>query len=158
LPAITDASTGALNTGAFPPRGTFTYTYARDSKCATTQAVGKAYVHIPQGKMPRRPDTIVICRDQASAININSIFGFELGGVLKYDIHDPANAISANVASTPLGALFFDGAKAYDAAKTNPDYNVAYHGAIKTGFIFEYDYSASNCIAGKKRIVVVIEN
>jgi hypothetical protein len=157
-PAITDVATGALNTGAFPPRGTFTYTYTRDSKCATAQAVGKAYVHIPSGRIPHRNDTIAICRDQASAININSIFGFELDGVLKYDIHDPAHAISDNVASTPLGARYFDGAKAYDAVKTNPDYNVAYHGAVEKGFVFEYDYSSSNSIAGKKRIVIVVTN
>jgi hypothetical protein len=157
-PVITDAATGALNTGAFPPRGTFTYTYTRDSRCAFPQSrvTGKAYVHIPQGRIPRRPDTIAICRDQASAINVNSVFGFELDGTLKYDIHDPANAISAHVKSTPLGALYFNGAKAYDAAKTNPDYNVAYHGAVETGFIFEYNYSSSNCIAGKKRIVIVV--
>jgi hypothetical protein len=110
-----------------------------------------AYVHIPHGKIPPRRDTIEICRDQADAINISAVFGLELGGSWNYPA-DPDGVISGNVTTTSLDALIFNGAKAYDDA-SDAVYNA---GVKRKRFVFEYDYSGSKCVAGRKKITVVI--
>ncbi|MDR0725742.1 MAG: right-handed parallel beta-helix repeat-containing protein [Prevotellaceae bacterium] len=161
FPAIHDEQTGEIHPPDFPAHGTFTYSYTRFSECGTLSAAGKAYVHIPNGKIPRRPDTVAVCRKHAEAININSVFGLELGGNLQYDASvNPDNTVSANTVkvSTPsqhAGAVIFNGEKAYQQA-TNPSYDVKYRGVDGKGFVFEYDYSSGACIKGKKRTVIVI--
>jgi hypothetical protein len=151
FPAIADASTGEINTANFPDRGTFTYSYQRFSECLTNSAAGKAYVHIPHGKIPTRRDTIEICLDQADAININSVFGLELGGSWRYPVN-AGNVVSGNMTTTSLDALIFNGAKAYAQAS-----DAVYDAGVKRKkFVFEYDYSVSGCVAGTKRIVIVI--
>jgi hypothetical protein len=148
-PSITDPSTGALDLSHFPERGTFTYTYVRDSECSTTTASGKAYVHVAHGKLPPRRDTIMICRDHASSININAIFGFDLGSSPTY-----SNDLSSYISTTALNAVIFDGDKAYDNSSAPV---VTCRGFVGKAFEFEYDYTASDCtgdITGK--IVIVI--
>jgi hypothetical protein len=151
FPAIHNASTGEIHPAEFPERGTFTYGYTRFSECATSPAAGKAYVNIATGKIPSRSDTVTICFDQAGAININSLFGLELGGSWLYD-----NVVSNNRVATSLGAIIFNGQKAYQQVKNNAAYDAIFHGIAGKGFVFEYDYSGSGCISGTKQIVVLV--
>jgi hypothetical protein len=149
-PAILDAATGYVNTADFHARGTFTYSYTRHSECNTTSSNGKAYVHVVNGKIPSRRDTIVICRDQAAAINVSSIFGLEFDSDFSAFTDD---AITDNVTTTSVGALIFNGDKAYNETAAS---TVIYRGITGKPFVFEYDYSASNCVTGKKKIVIVV--
>ena len=151
FPPVHNISTGEIHPAKFPRRGTFTYRYKRFSECATSSATGNAYVNIPTGKIPPRPDTVLICFDQAAAININSIFGLELGGKWSYD-----NVVSNNISATSLGAIIFNGQKAYQQVKNNAAYNVTYRGVTGKGFVFEYDYSGCKCLSGIKRIALMI--
>jgi hypothetical protein len=152
-PTIHDASSGELHAWEFPPIGTFTYSYTRFSECATKKATGKAYVHVPNGKLPPRPDTVEICHDQAATINISAIFGFALHGEWKYDDNvNPTSLVSDNTSTDPLGAVIFSGQKAYQQA--TPDYNIIYRGVPGKRFSFEYSYS--DCATGTKRITIVI--
>jgi hypothetical protein len=148
-PIITDASTGALKLDQFPERGTFTFSFTRFSECGTSSTVGKAYVHITTGKIPSRHDTVVICYEQAAAVNISAIFGLELGG--NYDNgFDPSWR-----STTALGATIFNGQTAYDEATSV--YEVTYRGASGKAFTFEYRYDASGCNAsGKTKITIMI--
>ena len=155
-PAVHDAATGELHTSEFSVRGTFTYSYTRYSECLTSSAVGKAYVHVPTGKIPPRPDTVLVCLDQAAAVNINALFGLDLAGVWSYDQSvNPDNSVANNTVATPSGAVFFDGAKAFPSA-SDPAYNATYRGVAGKAFAFEYNYSSGNCVAGTKKIVVVV--
>ena len=113
--------------------------------------MGKAYVHILRGKIPSRPDTVTVCFDQSASLNINGIFGLELGGSWSYD-----NVVSGNKDVTSLGAIIFNGQKAYQQVENNAAYNATYRGVTGKGFAFEYDYSGNGCATGKKKIVVVI--
>jgi hypothetical protein len=153
FPKIYDASTGEIHASDFPERGTFAYRYTRYSECATSSATGKAYVYVVNGKIPPRRDTVLICLDQAAAINVSAIFGLELGGTWNY----PTNLddiVSSNTVTTAAGTVIFNGQKAF--LTTNPAYEVTYRGVASKGFVFEYDYSSGNCVAGKKRITIVI--
>jgi hypothetical protein len=146
-PVPADAATGELNTAAFPDLGTFTYTYNRISECATSSATAKAYVHIAHGKIPPRHDTVAICREQASAINISAIFGFELNGA-------PASTnASAYTATTSLNAVIFDGDKAY---ADNAGTAVVYRGTPAQAFDFTYAVSSPCSPTGTRKIVIVI--
>jgi hypothetical protein len=158
FPKVYDASTGEIHATDFPNRGTFTYSYTRYSECETTSAPGKAYVHVPHGKIPTRPDTVVICLDQAATINVSAIFGLELGGVWNYGSPlNPDNLVADNTVTTAGGTIIFNGAKAF--ATTNTAYNIAYRGVAGKGFVFEYDYSGSACASGtKKMTIVVVDN
>ncbi|MDR0725528.1 MAG: hypothetical protein LBF59_05925, partial [Prevotellaceae bacterium] len=150
-PAIS-ASTGNINTSNFPNRGTFAYSYTHFSECSTSSAVGKAYVYIPHGKIPPRPDTVAFCLDQAGAINVNKIFGLELAG--SWILSD--NVVADNTATNSLGAIIFNGQKAYQETKNNTAYDAIYRGVSGKKFVFEYDYSASSCASGRKKIVVIV--
>jgi hypothetical protein len=153
FPTIYNASTGEIHASDFPERGTFAYYYTRYSECATSSATGKAYVYITRGKIPHRSDTVLICLDQAAAINISAIFGLELGGNWNY-LLDPDDIVSNNTVITPSGTVIFNGEKVFPT--TNAAYKVTYRGVASKGFVFEYDYSKSNCAIGSKRITIVI--
>jgi hypothetical protein len=157
-PVIYNAATGELNTSDFPAHGTFTFSYTRTTTCDVTSPAGKVYVHIANGKIPRRQDTVVICLEQAAAINISSIFGFDFKGDWSYGYPvNPDNIVSVNTTITALGAIIFDGQTASSTADTA--YDLIYRNTPGKVFSFEYDYSGNNCIPGdKKKIVVVITN
>jgi hypothetical protein len=153
--AIHNVSTGELHTADFPERGTFTYRYTRISECATSSATGKAYVHIPTGKIPPRPNMVVVCLDQAASINVSAIFGLALDGNWTYDDSvNPDDLVSDNTTTNPLGIVIFNGVKAYST--TNSAYNVTYRSVPGKGFSFEYDYS--DCAKGKKKITIEVTN
>jgi hypothetical protein len=151
-PSFANTSTGELNSGEFIIGNTYTYRYTRRSECGNNPAVAKAYVHVPRNKIPRRLDTVLICVSVTDVVNINSLFGLKLGGQWHYD-----NIVSANVATSPsqhVGALFFDVKTTYQQA-TYPAYGVNYRGVTGKAFVFEYDYSSSDCTNGKTTIVIV---
>jgi hypothetical protein len=145
-------------------RGVFTYRYTRYSECLTTSASGKAYVHVPHGRIPPRPDTVLVCAAHAEAVNINSIAGVELGGIWNRDAgSDPDDIVRDNMhtASTPsqhTGAVIFDVKTAHQQAMTaaNPAYDAAYHGVTGKKFVFEYSYTPSGCTPGGVIRVVIV--
>jgi hypothetical protein len=155
FPTIYNASTGEIHASDFPERGTFAYRYTRYSECATTSATGKAYVYVVNGKIPPRIDTVLICLDQSAAINISAIFGLELDGTWKWNYPtNPDDIVSSNTVTTAAGTVIFNGQKAFST--TNPAYGLTYRGIPGKGFVFEYDYSYSNCVTGTKRMTIVI--
>jgi hypothetical protein len=120
----------------------------------------KAYVHILHGKIPPHPDTVMICLDQATAINVSNILGFELGGNWLYD-HvtnnvNPDETVSDNVTTSALDALIFNGQKAYNEA-TDSGYNITYKGYTNAKkFVFKYNPSSNSCINNVQTLVIVI--
>jgi hypothetical protein len=164
LPAVADASTGAINTAGFPERGTFAYAYTRLSECGDKKSPpAKAYVHIPHGKIPQHRDTVTICLDQSAAINVSSIFGLDLGGSWRYDHAasnvNPDETVSGNVSTTALDALIFNGQKAYLQATQNNMYAATYRNISGKAFAFEYDCTGGTCACASgvtKRIVIMI--
>jgi hypothetical protein len=150
-PAV-DASTGAVNTANFPRRGAFAYSYTRYSECATTSAKAVAYVHVAHSKIPHRPDTVAFCLNRTGTINVNSIFGLELGG--SWTLSD--NVVINNTSTNSAGAIIFNVQKAYQDVKNNAAYDATYRGAAGKGFVFEYDYSAGSCASGTKRMTIVV--
>jgi hypothetical protein len=165
-PDFVNVATGELNTGDFPNHGTFSYRYTRYSECATKSDVGKAYVHIPHGKIPRHPNTVLICVAHNDVVNINSIPGLELGGSWNRNVSlDPDNIVrdNMNIVAAPsqhAGALFFNVKTAYQQATLsgNPAYNGAYRNVSGKKFVFEYTPAASGCAPADVIQIVIVSH
>jgi hypothetical protein len=159
-PAFSDVSSGTINTGNFHKSGIYTYQYVRQSECLASSSVAKAYVYIPRGKTPPRPDTILVCVNQIKTINVNSITGLEYGGNWLYDdTVNPDNTVSGNVVevappSQLAGMVMFNVKTAYQQA-TDSNYNVSYRGVSGKKFVFEYVHTTSTCDSKTTRIVIV---
>jgi hypothetical protein len=158
-PSFLNPLTGELNSDDFPSHGIFTYRYTRKSECGTELETAKAYVHVPNGKTWRRHDTVLICVANTGVININSIFGLELGGSLTRDTaFDPDNVVHNNTvtvdpSSQHAGALLFNIKDAHSDA--DADYSVNYRGISGKRFVFEYVHTTSVCNSGTTQIVIV---
>jgi hypothetical protein len=173
MSAFSNVSTGELNTDKLSSHGIYTYPYTRYSECSTDSAVGKAYVYVPHGKLPSHPDTVLICRTQNPVVNVNSIFGLELGGEWYYglstDQHPDMNPDEVVVNKTKkidppskfAGAIFFNADQAFETVRNDSNYNGSYKGIAGKKFVFEYyGYSTNNCVTETKpiRIVIVVHN
>jgi hypothetical protein len=157
-PAI--SSTGKIKASNFPSHGVYTYTYARYSACSHTPATGKAYVHVVNGKIPPRRDTILICISTTESVNLNSIFGLEFGGEWQYPVN-PGNIVSGNTEeiNTPsqyAGMQLFNIKTAHQQA-TDAQYDVTYRGVTGKKFVIDYvrTTQSCNCNSGTTRIVIV---
>jgi hypothetical protein len=162
-PVITNLETGLIQDAIFQ-KGTYTYKYTLSSPeylgCGSISA--KAYVRALNDHIfGKTADTITICSalDLSRFVNLNQIFGLELGGVLEYGTSiNPDNTVSNNVkvyalSSKYAGAHVFNAQKAYSEAGSSYDY--IYQGA--TVKKFEFVYTAS-CISGSKRVVIIVTN
>jgi hypothetical protein len=151
-----DESTGLI-TGAFAARATYTYRYSAgvDTESCTT---AKVYVRTLHDRILTKLDTVVICHsmDNSTAIQLNQIFGLELGGSWDYSLN-PDQTVADNIrtfspASKYAGAQIFNARNAYNTADPQfyPDYT--YRGY--TGKKFEFLYQG-NCIGNKKIVMIV---
>jgi hypothetical protein len=160
-PSLLNTSTGELNSYEFNSGSTNTYRYERFSECGSSSSVAKAYIHVPRTRIPRRQDTVLICVSRIDVVNINSIFGLELGIVSwKYDAtvnHDATvdnNVVIAISPSQHAGGLFFDVKTAYQQTQGNAAYDATYRNVTGKAFVFEYN-STSSCTPSTAKIVIV---
>jgi hypothetical protein len=124
------------------------------SGCGSTSA--KAYVQVLNNRiLGATVNTITICSALATSrfINLNQIFGLELGGTLTY-LNDPDNVTGNNVKeytspSQYAGARVFNAQKAYNEAGSSYEYGSA---TVKK---FEFLYTAS-CISGTKHVTLIV--
>jgi hypothetical protein len=160
-PDLSDVSSGEINTGSFYSHGVHTYQYIRHSECMSSSSTAKAYVYIPHGKTPPRPDTVLVCVNKVETININSILGLEYGGVWRYDNSDgfdPDGIVSDNsveINSTSQNVLMFNVKAAHEEA--DAQYDVTYRGVSGKQFVFDY-IPTSTCNSSTTRIVIVSYN
>ncbi|MDR2026296.1 MAG: hypothetical protein LBQ01_01900 [Prevotellaceae bacterium] len=159
-PVIADTETGLISDMYFRKNATYTYRYTlaspEYSDCGMTAA--KVYVHTLTDRIRGKTvDTIMICSSLADSrsINMNQIFGLELGGSWTYPLN--ANSTVTNnirtfsASSQYSGAIMFDAQTAY--AEADSSYDIIYNGI--TAKKFDFVYTAS-CINGEKRVVLIV--
>jgi uncharacterized repeat protein (TIGR01451 family) len=159
-PVITNTETGLIYDANFHKNSTYTFRYTllspEYSGCGSTTA--KVYMRVLNDRMfGKTVDTITICSSLATSrfINLNQIFGLELGGSFTYP-NDPDNVAQDNTKESTApsqyaGAVVFNAQKAYDEAGS--DYDVTYKGVAGKRFDFVYTPS---CVIGAKRVVLVV--
>jgi hypothetical protein len=153
--AISSAGVIAANALDTPHNSVMTFTYKVSNPCAS-DITRKVYVEVLKaGRMRPLRDTIVICADNADAINVNQIFGIEAGGTWSYYSHS-ANDIHAYVkeshSSTYGGAVVLNGKALYNSGIAS----VKYHGVDVKKAVFTYTSENGSCLGGKSYKIVII--
>jgi hypothetical protein len=163
-PNVTDPEKGLIS-GAFTKNVTYKYKYTVEppehSGCGSTSAV--AYIKTLDNRVLGKTDTVVICckeLETSKYVQINSIFGLELGGTFDYSnpAVNPDNTVSNNVTVFPssskyAGAVVFNAQKAYSEAGSGYGYDITYRGINAKKFHFQY---TGSCITETKRIVLIV--
>jgi hypothetical protein len=150
------ASDGVISANRLGSRGTYTFTYTVSNPCTTNDITRKVYVEVLQpGRMRPLRDTIVICSDNAEAVNINQIFGIDAGGSWEYHswtVKDVDAYVTISHSSKYDGAVVMNGKAIYQSSITS--YN--YHGLVTKKVAFTYTPGANSCLKGKSYTVVII--
>jgi hypothetical protein len=159
-PHISNTETGLIYNKTLYKNSTYTLKYTlmspEHSGCGSTSAV--AYLRVLNnhifGKMV---DTITICSALVTSrfINLNQVFGLELGGTWNYP-KDPDNVVFNNIKeytspSKYAGAVVFNAQKAYNEAGSN--YDITYKGEPAKRFDFVY---TSACVIGTKHVTLIV--
>jgi hypothetical protein len=155
-------NTAGIIEGNFTKNATYTYKYTilspEYSGCGSSTA--KVYVRTLNDHIfGKAIDTIMICSALADSrsVNLNPIFGLELGGYIIPDASkDLDGIVAANIRTLPASsqyadAVVFNAQKAYAAA--DADYDINYHGVAAKRFDFVY---TGVCITGTKRVVLIV--
>jgi hypothetical protein len=162
-PNVTDPAKGLIS-GAFTKNATYKYKYTVEppehSGCGSTSAV--AYIKTLDNRVLGKTDTVAICckeLETSKYVQINSIFGLELGGTFDYSIPvNPDNTVGNNINVFPssskyAGALVFNAQKAYSEAGSGSGYDITYRGINAKKFHFQY---TGSCITETKTIVLIV--
>jgi hypothetical protein len=171
-PAIAP-ETGKIDISSVKQNATYTYKYTLTSECGSNSAI--AYVHVLGNRLLRKIDTVVICQTQelSKYVQLNQLFGLELGGTWKYDDDssypggpvNPDNIVELNVkqflsSSKYRGALVFNAHQAWKDVtySGNPGYSIIYNG--DTGakkFVFHYiPPSDGACVTQTQKLVIIV--
>jgi hypothetical protein len=157
-PVVSNTETGLIMDSYFHRNGTYTYQYTllspEYSGCGTTSA--RVYIRAQSDRiLGRTIDTITICSALSVSrfVNLNQIFGLELGGVWTYpnDLDGIAqNNVTPFVSpSRYAGAMVFNAQKAY--AEANINYNIVYRGIPAKKFDFVYTAGSAT-----KRVTLIV--
>jgi hypothetical protein len=159
-PLITNVETGLIYDKVLYKNNTYTLKYTlmspEHSGCGSTSA--KVYIRTLNDRIfGKTVDTITICSALATSrfVNLNQIFGLELGGVWTYP--NPDNVVHDNIKehtspSKYEGAIVFNAQKAYNEAGSVYDYGSA---TVKK-FDFVYTMPSSSCVNGTKRVTLIV--
>jgi hypothetical protein len=119
-----------------------TLTYTVSNACENNISK-KVYLNVLRnGKIPSLKDTVTICYEQAEALNINQIFGIEVGGKLSYDKNKYDDRyITTSTSATYNGAVIMNGKKLYDDGETEIE--------------FVYNTGSDSCVGSKTFTFVI---
>jgi uncharacterized repeat protein (TIGR01451 family) len=166
-PVISNAETGLITDSYFHENGVYTYQYTllspEYSGCGSTSA--RVYIRAQRNRISgRMVDTITICSALVSSrsVNLNHIFGLELGGEWTYPNDDPGCIAQNNITpfvspSKYAGAMMFNAQKAYAEAETNDNYSIIYKGTPAKKF--DFVYAAPSCVTATnatKQITLIV--
>jgi hypothetical protein len=150
-----DAATGLI-AGGFAAHGTYTYRYSAGLDTAAC-ATAKVYVRTLHDRILTKTDTVLICHTD-SAVQLNQIFGLELGGVWDYGTTiNPDQTVANNIrtfspVSKYAGAQIFNAHNAYITADPLSYPAYTYRGV--SGKKFEFLYTGG-CMEDKKIVLIV---
>jgi hypothetical protein len=162
-PLVSNTETGLITDGYFHENSIYTYKYTllspEYSGCGSTSA--QVYIRPQSNRIfGKTVDTITICSALAVSrfVNLNQIFGLELGGVWSYPNDDPACIAQNNVTqsispSKYAGAMVFNAQNAYAEAETNDNYSIIYKGTPAKKFDFVY---TASCVTATKRVTLIV--
>jgi hypothetical protein len=151
---------GIIPANALGSQGTYTFTYTVSNPCTTGDITRKVYAEVLKlGRMRPLRDTIVICADNADAININQIFGIDAGkGTWTYKSHNDHDIdayVTESHSTTYGGAVVLNGKTLYGS----PDAVIApitYNGIKAKKAVFTYTSATDSCLGGKSYSIVVV--
>jgi hypothetical protein len=150
---------GVIAPNALGSQGTHTFTYTVSNPCASN-VKRKVYVEVLKGgRMRPLKDTIVICADNADAINVNQIFGIDAGNgtwtYFSHSIGDINAYVKVSTSTTYDGAVVLNGKALYGS----PDAVIApitYNGVKAKKAVFTYKSENDSCLGGKSYSIVVV--
>lgn len=149
---------GRINSDMLATQHTYVYNYKITNTCydATARVYIRTVENSPFG-LP--PDTVIICWENAEALQLNQILGIEAGGNLSSDATVMAHVKKAAAPKLYSGAMIFNGQTAYKALLNNPTY--VYTGPKTTGSAIQvkFTYAINNprsCLNGKEYELVLI--
>jgi hypothetical protein len=136
--------------------GLLTFTYTVNNPCVGN-ITRKAYVEtLKTGRMRPLKDTIVICYENADAVNINQIFGIDAGKgtwtYLSHSANDIKDYVTESHSSTYDGAVVLNGKALYGSSITA----ITYHGISAKKAVFTYKPENGSCLSGKSYKIVII--
>jgi hypothetical protein len=148
---------GILNSSNFVYPNTYAYKYNIVNECHTSE--GKLYAKTTNANMKKSPrDYIVICYENAKALNLNNIFGIEAGGTISTATLVENNYITRYGALSNFnGAVIFDGYSAYSGLSGTYAYSGPY--TIDAGakiVKFTYTSPPQSCLASQSYDVYII--
>jgi hypothetical protein len=161
-PTIEDIEAGKISASNMKSNATYKYRYSLIAQCGTRSAI--AYVHVLGNRLPRKIDTVVICKSQelSKYVQLNQILGLELNGTWNYNTPiNPDNTVSDNVkvfsaSSKYYGARVFNACQAWKTA-THSDYTINYKGDTEAKKnMFEYTPPSGSCITQPQKLVIII--
>jgi hypothetical protein len=151
------ASDGVISANSLVSQGIYTFTYTVSNPCTTSDITRKVYLEVlKDGRMRPFRDTIVICSDNAEAVNINQIFGIDANGSWEYYswTADDVNAyVTESHSSKYSGAVVMNGKKIYNS---NSIGSYTYHGISTKKVVFTYKALNASCLKGKSYTIVII--
>jgi hypothetical protein len=151
---------GVISANNLGSRGTYTFTYTVSNPCTTDDITRKVYVEVLNGvRMPRPRDTIVICSDNAEAVNINQIFGIDAGyydGAWSYYSQNPGNGDVDNYVTESHSSMYY-GAVVMNGKGIYNDSSIDYiSGTNNKKIVFTYTSKTGSCLGGKPYTIVII--
>jgi hypothetical protein len=134
----------------------YTFTYTASNPCASS-ITRKVYLETlkPERMRPLR-DTVVICYEQAEAVQINQIFGIEANGTWEYHSNNSGDVdayVTKSASGAYEGAVIMNGKAIYESAAIPPYF---YHGINTKKVEFTYITDENSCLNGEKYKTVII--
>jgi hypothetical protein len=137
--------------------GVLTFTYKVSNPCRSNIS-RKVYVEVLKaGRMRPLRDTVVICADNADAVNVNQIFGIDAGkGTWSYSSHSAGDInayVKVSTSTTYGGAVVLNGKALF---LDNGITAITYHGVNAKKAVFTYTSATDSCLEGKAYSIVII--
>jgi hypothetical protein len=157
-----NTTTGVLPANALGAHGVQTFTYAVKNPCVSDVITRKVYVEtLKSGRMRPMKDTIVICYENADAVNINQIFGIDAGkGIWGYYAVQPDGShqnidkyVTESTSTKYGGAVVMNGAGIFGDSATG---SYPYNGTTAKKVVFTYAPESGSCLTGSYRIVIML--
>jgi predicted outer membrane repeat protein len=152
---------GAVSKNRLPLLGTLTLMYTVSGGCVPTAQQRTAYVEVLKNKRSHMlRDSIVICHENAGALQLNQLFGIEADGEWLFDnggTPEPldASAVKDYVGISSKGAVILNGCELYKKMTGIP--TVTWSSGVKSKSVaIIYKANVTGCLKGEKFTVKII--
>jgi hypothetical protein len=135
----------------------YTFAYTVSNPCASNITRRVYFETLKPDRMRPLIDTVVICNEQAEALQINQIFGIDAEGTWEYhseDFGDVDAYVTESTSETYGGAVIMNGKAIYESGAIPP---YSYHGIDDARKVdFTYTAGSNSCLHGEEYKIVII--